>query len=146
MSIIENFKHQLVCVFDDSLHTKIWHNVADWAIIALIIISSIEVFLSTFAGIAERYGGLLQFIDIFTTIVFTVEVSLRIWVADLIDEKYKGFWGRVRYCFSFYGLLDFLSTYPFYLGLFVKLPISALKVLRVARLLRIFRYMKSFSS
>lgn len=144
MSIIENFKHQLVCVFDDNMHTKAWHNIADWAIIALIIISSIEVFLSTFAGIAERYGGLLQFIDIFTTIVFTVEVSLRIWVADLIDEKYKGFWGRVRYCFSFYGLLDFLSTYPFYLGLFVKLPVSALKVLRVARLLRIFRYMKSF--
>ena len=33
MSIIENFKHQLVCVFDDNMQTKAWHNVADWTII-----------------------------------------------------------------------------------------------------------------
>lgn len=144
MSKKDKIKNELLCVFDDHLHTKVWHNVADWTIIALIVFSSLEVFLSTFEGAAERYGNLLQFIDIFTTIVFTIEVSLRIWVADLMDEKYKGFWGRVRYCLSFYGLLDFLSTYPFYLGLFVKLPISALKILRVARLLRIFRYLKSF--
>lgn len=144
MKKLDKFKHQLVCVFDDNLHTKIWHNIADWTIIALIFISSLEVFLSTFEGISAKYGGILHFIDIFTTIVFTVEVTLRIWVADLLDSRYKGFWGRVRYCFSFYGLIDILSTYPFYLSFFIKLPVGALKVLRTARLFRIFRYMKSF--
>lgn len=144
MTKVEKFKHQLVCVFDDNLHTKVWHNIADWTIIGLIIISSLEVFLSTFSGITERYGAILHFVDIFTTIVFTIEVTLRIWVADELDPKYKGFKGRLRYCFSFYGLIDFLSTYPFYLGFFMKIPVAALKILRVARLLRIFRYMKSF--
>lgn len=143
-SKIENLKRQLVCVFDDSLHTKIWHNIADWTIIVLIVISSLEIFLSTFEGVSERYGGILHFIDLFTTIVFTIEVSLRIWVADLLDEKYKGFRGRVKYCFSFYGLIDFLSTYPFYLSLFISIPATVFKILRVARLFRIFRYMKSF--
>ena len=144
MSRIEKFKKNLACVFDDNLHTKVWHNVVDWTIIALILISSLEIFLSTFEGISERFGGVLKFIDIFTTVIFTIEVSLRIWVADLLNPKYSGFKGRIRYCLSFYGLIDCLSTYPFYLSFFMKIPVAALKILRVARLFRIFRYMKSF--
>ena len=145
LSKIEKFRHELNRVFDDDLHTKQWHNYLDYAIIGLIVISTIEVFLSTYDGIVERYGKWLHLIDVFTTIFFTVEVTLRIWCADLLDERYKGFWGRVRYCFSFYGMIDILSTYPFYLNFFIKIPYTALKALRIARLLRIFRYMKAFS-
>jgi hypothetical protein len=142
---IEKFREELNRVFDDNLHTKQWHNYVDYAIIGLIILSTVEVFLSTYDGIVEKYGKWLHFVDYFTTIFFTIEVSLRIWCADLLDEKYKGFWGRVKYCFSFYGLIDILSTYPFYLSFFMKVPYMALKALRIARLLRIFRYMKAFS-
>lgn len=102
------------------------------------------MFLSTFDGISQRYGTWLNAIDLFTTVFFTIEVTLRIWCADLLDAKYKGFWGRVRYCLSFYGLIDIVSTYSFYLALLFPVPYSALKVLRVFRLLRVFRYMKSF--
>ena len=142
---IERFREELNRVFDDNLHTKQWHNYVDYAIIGLILLSTIEVFLSTYDNIVEKYGKWLHFVDYFTTIFFTIEVSLRIWCADLLDPKYKGFWGRVKYCFSFYGLIDILSTYPFYLNFFVKIPYAALKALRIARLLRIFRYMKAFS-
>ena len=137
-------KQQLNRVFDDRLETRQWENKVDWAIIGLIIISTVEVFLSTFDGISHRYGTWLNAIDLFTTVVFTIEVSLRIWCADLLDAKYKGFWGRVRYCLSFYGFIDIVSTYSFYLALLFPVPYSALKVLRVFRLLRVFRYMKSF--
>ena len=145
MTKLEHFKTELNRVFDDNLRTKQWHNYVDYAIIGLIVISTIEVFLSTYDGIVERYGKWLHFVDYFTTIFFTIEVTLRIWCADLLDEKYKGFWGRIRYCFSFYGLIDILSTYPFYLNFFIKVPYVALKALRIARLLRIFRYMKAFN-
>ena len=137
---IYQFKQELNRVFDDNLHTKQWHNWVDYAIIGLIILSTLEVFASTFTGMEEKIGGLLKFIDIFTTVVFTIEVTLRIWCADLLDDKYKGFLGRVRYCFSFYGLIDILSTYPFYVSFFFPIPYTALKVLRIARLLRVFRY------
>ena len=145
MTRTERFKEQLARVFDNDLSTKQWENYVDYAIMGLIVISTIEVFLSTYDGIVEKYGKLLHFIDYFTTICFTIEVSLRIWAADQIAPKYKGFWGRVRYCFSFYGLIDILSTFPFYVNLFVQIPYVALKVLRIARLLRIFRYVKAFS-
>ena len=145
MDRLAQIKHELNRVFDDDLHTKQWHNYVDYVIIGLIVISTIEVFLSTYDGIVAQYGKWLHFVDYFTTIFFTIEVTLRIWCADLLDEKYKGFWGRVRYCFSLYGLIDILSTYPFYLNFFIKVPYVALKALRIARLLRIFRYMKAFN-
>ncbi len=100
---MQKLKQQLARVFDDNLRTKQWHNWVDYIIIGLIVVSTVEVFLSTFDGFAHRYGVWLQVVDLFTTVFFTIEVTLRIWCADLIDDKYKGFWGRVKYCFSFYG-------------------------------------------
>ena len=142
-------KQKLARIFDDNLDTYQWKNVLDYAIMGLILLSTLEVFLSTYDSIVGRYGKVLHFIDMLTTIVFTVEVSLRIWCADLLDEKYKGFWGRVRYCFSFYGLIDFLSTYTFYITLILPANYAVFKslrlvrVLRVFRLLRVLRYMRS---
>ena len=141
---MQKLKQQLARVFDDNLHTKQWHNWVDYTIIGLIVISTIEVFLSTFDSIVERYGTWLHAVDIFTTVFFTIEVSLRIWCADLLDPKYKGFWGRIRYCLSFYGLIDILSTYTFYIAFLLPIPYSLLKALRIARLMRMFRYMKAF--
>ena len=145
MSVFTKLKHELSRVFDDNLHTKQWHNFVDYAIIALIIISTLEVFASTYDVVVERYGKILHIIDYTTTIIFTIEVLLRIWCADMLDKKYKGFLGRVRYCFSFYGMIDILSTFPFYLNFFFSVPYVMLKALRIARLLRIFRYIKAFN-
>ena len=140
----KQFKEELNRVFDDNLHPKQWHNILDYVIIGFIVLSTIEVFLTTFDAVTAKYEPVLKVVDWITQIFFTIEVTLRIWNADMLDPKYKGFWGRVRYCFSFYGLIDFLSTYPFYLSFFMPVPYMVLKGLRVARLFRVFRYMHSF--
>ncbi len=142
---IKNIKMQLARVFDDDLRTEQWQNYVDYAIMGLIALSTLGIFLSTYDGIVEKYGLWLDIIDYFTLVVFTIEVTLRIWCADLIDDKYKGAWGRVRYCFSFYGLMDVLSTYTFYVALVFPIPYMTFKVLRVARLFRVFRYVKAFN-
>ncbi len=143
MKKIENFKKQLAHIFDDDLRTKQWENIPDYCIIGLIVISTVSVFMSTFE-LTPTWHKVLNVIDIVTVVIFTIEVSLRIWVADMMNPKYEGFWGKVRYCFTFYGLIDLLSTYSFYVALFFPLPYAMLKVLRTARLLRVFRYMRSF--
>ena len=143
MTRVETFKQQLARVFDSDLRTRQWENYPDYVIIGLIILSTLSVFVSTF-NVGPVCEKVLSVIDIVTVIAFTIEVTLRIWAADAIDEKYKGFWGRVRYCFTFYGMVDVLSTYTFYVSLFFPLPYSVLKALRVLRLLRVFRYMHSF--
>jgi voltage-gated potassium channel len=64
---------------------------------------------------------------------------LRVWS---YSEKYKpeegtAWQGRKEYMFSFYGLVDFFSTVPFYLQLLF--PGADLRVLRMFRLMRIFK-------
>lgn len=139
-----NFKHKLALVFDDDIKTVVWRNYVDYAIWALIALSTIQIFLSTYDSIVAKYGFWLEIVDIFTTICFTIEVSLRIWTIDLVEPKYQGWWGRVKYCLSFYGLIDVLSTYSYYVNFFVPLPVTMLKAIRIARLMKMFRYMKSF--
>lgn len=140
---LEKFKHDLANVFDDDLKTSQWYNIIDYSIIGLIVISTLQVFLSTF-NLPQRFEPVLHWIDIITQVIFTIEVSLRIWCADLIDEKYSGFWGRIKYCFSFYGFIDIISTYSFYIAWMLPIQTTLLKALRVVRLLRVFRYMRSF--
>ena len=71
---ILKFKQELNRVFDDNLHTKQWHNYVDYAIIGFIVLSTIEVFLSTYDNIVERYGTCLTVIDYLTTALITIEV------------------------------------------------------------------------
>ena len=145
------FKKRLALVFDDDLRTRSlkWNNYVDLVIIGVILIGTVSTLISTFplSHSAERW---IKVIDWFVLIFFTIEVSLRIWAADEIDPKYKGFMGRVRYCMSFYGLVDVLATYPLWLAVFCpsiamgsKL-IQILRILRIARLIHVFRYMKAF--
>lgn len=143
MTKTERFRKQLARVFDNDLRSKQWENIPDYIIIGLIVLSSLSIFISTF-DVSPACQRILHIIDLVTVVLFTVEVSLRIWVADEISPKYRGFLGRVRYCLSFYGLIDILSTYTFYVAFFIPLPYAMLKVLRGARLLRVFRYMRSF--
>lgn len=140
----ERFREKLAYALDDNLKTRQWYNCLDYIIIGLIVISTVAIFLSTFNSIVEKYGYWLYIIDLFTTIFFTVEIILRLVCIDLIDERYKGVKGRLKYCCSFYGLIDILATFPFYLHYFLPVPYSMLKVLRIIRVLRIFRFMKSF--
>ena len=143
MTKIERFKKKLALVFDNDLSTYQWRNYVDYLIIGLIVISTLSIFISTF-DVPPLCESILSIIDVVTVIAFTIEVTLRIWTADEISPRYKGFWGRIRYCCTFYGLIDVLSTYTFYVSVFLPLPYSVLKSLRVLRLLRVFRYMRSF--
>jgi len=144
--MLYKIKHHLAAVFDDNLHTRKWHNLADYLIIAMIVASTLEIFISTF-DVPPTLRKVLFMIDIITLVFFTIEVTLRIWVAPLVDPKFKGWKGRLRYCTTFHGFIDIVSTYPYYLQWIIPFPITWLKLLRISRTMRLFRisrYMKSW--
>ena len=143
---LQQFKINLARALDDNLHTRQWHNLVDYLIVFMILLSTVEIFLSTF-DVHPVLRRVLLWVDIGTLAFFTVEVALRIWVAPLIDPRFNGLRGRLRYCFSFYGFIDIASTFPFYLQWLIPLPFGVFKILRTARVVRLFRisrYMKSF--
>lgn len=144
---IDRFKEQLARALDDNLHTRQWHNIVDWLIIAMILISTAEIFLSTL-DLAPEVRRILWIVDIVCLVFFLIEVTARIWVAPLVDPKYSGWKGRLKYCFSFHGFVDVISTYPFFLGFFLPLPFQTLRLLRLTRVMRVMRlsrYSRGFS-
>lgn len=142
-----SFRRKLGLVFDDNLGTRQWYNIVDWVIVFMILLSSVEIFIATLP-IAPQIRHILNLINDVTLWFFIVEVSLRIWAAPEQSPKYKGFKGRIRYCFTFYGFIDFISTYPFLIQYFIPLSVAGLKILRAARIIRVFRitrYARSFN-
>lgn len=144
---ILSFRHKLGLVFDDNLGTRQWYNIVDWVIVFMIILSSVEIFFATLP-VEPEMRKILDLINTVTLWFFVVEVSLRIWAAPEQSPKYRGIMGRIRYCFTFYGFIDVISTYPFLIQYFYPLSAGSLKVLRTARIIRVFRisrYARSFN-
>lgn len=62
------------------------------------------------------------------TLAFTAEYLLRIYCSK----------NAMRYIFSFYGIVDALSIFPFYLGIIFP-SMQSVAVIRILRVLRVFR-------
>lgn len=103
----------------------------DVIILIMILASIILVMLESVSFINDKYSSLFNSLEWLITIVFTIEYFLRI---ITINKPSK-------YIFSFFGIVDFLSTIPKYVSvLFV--GTHALVALRALRLLRVFRILK----
>lgn len=143
--ILKRLRHNLGLVFDDNLGTRQWYNIVDWVIMFMIMLSSVEIFFSTLP-VGPQVMRVLNIINEITLWFFIVEVSLRIWAAPEKSPRFKGFRGRVRYCFTFYGFIDFISTYPFIIQYFCPMSFGAMGILRTARIIRVFRITRYASS
>ena len=126
----------------NKLHTIIYEadtpmgKLFDVVLLILILVSVILVMLESVASIDTHYHDFLYFGEWVITIFFTIEYILRI-----ITVKKAS-----NYIFSFYGVIDFLSTIPLYLSFILAgsnalLAVRALRLLRVFRILKITRYM-----
>ncbi|MDC6364950.1 MULTISPECIES: ion transporter [Flavobacteriaceae] len=103
----------------------------DIALFILIIISVILVMLESIEEVDQHYHGILLALEWVVTIFFTFE-----YIARLISIKKP-----LKYAFSFYGIIDFLSTIPLYLS-YILAGSQVLLAVRAFRLLRIFRILK----
>ena len=107
----------------------------DVVLLIFIVLSIVLVMLESVDYIGNKYYGILNILEWIITILFTFEYIARI----ICVKKPKA------YIFSFYGIIDFLSTIPKYLSLFFVgthslVAIRALRLLRVFRILKLTRY------
>ena len=103
----------------------------DVILLIAILASILFVMLESVSSIDAKYHKELDIAEWIITILFSLE-----YIARIICVR-KPF----RYIFSFYGVIDFLSTIPKYLSLFLA-GTHALVALRALRLLRVFRILK----
>lgn len=100
------------------------------AIQVLILLSLVTFTLDTLPGLDAATKLALRIIECVTVGIFTVEYLLRIYVAK----------SKVRFVFSFYGLVDLLAILPFYISSGIDL--RAVRVFRFLRLLRILKLVR----
>lgn len=103
----------------------------DITLIVLIIFSVILIMLESVDEIDTKYHRELLFLEWVVTIFFTIEYIARIFA---IKRPFK-------YIFSFYGMIDFVSTIPLYLS-YLFAGSQVLLAFRIFRMLRIFRILK----
>lgn len=107
----------------DSIQGKIF----TFFIQGLIILSLISFSIDTLPNLSKLTKDNLYILEIFIVIIFTFEYFLRIFTAD----------NKIKFIFSFYGLIDLLAILPFYIASGIDL-----RTLRIFRLLRFFRILK----
>ena len=104
------------------------------------MLNLIAVALESVPTLQSNYGSWFYNFEIFSVIIFTVEYVSRVWSAPAKRDHENGETGlkaRMRYIFSFYGIIDLVAILPFYIQAFF--PGLDLRVLRALRLLRILK-------
>ena len=101
-----------------------------WCIVASIVLVVLES-MQTMPPTAKLVFTVLEYVF---TFFFTLEYLCRLYCSDKPRD----------YAFSFFGIIDLLSTLPLYIGWLFG-PVRYLMVVRTFRLIRVFRVFKLFS-
>lgn len=103
--------------------------------VTLIIIYSVICYsLDTLPNNDQELISFLHYSEFAVVTLFTVEYLCRIYAAE----------NRIKFIFSFYGLIDLLAILPFYLATAIDLrALRLLRLMRLLRLLKLARYNKA---
>ncbi|PQO44053.1 ion transporter [Blastopirellula marina] len=101
---------------------------------ALIILSLVAFSLETLPNLSPTMSRTLYFFEVFTVIIFSIEYFTRLWLSP----------HRLKFVFSFLGIIDLLAILPFFLSIGLDLrSIRVVRLFRLTRLLKLARYNKA---
>ena len=123
-----NWKDKLRNVIEDN-STKTGRSF-DLFIQALIVLSLISFSIETLPEISIQTKQFLRYFEIFSITIFTVEYILRLFVSKK----------KLKFIFSFYGIIDLMAILPFYLT--IGIDLRSIRVFRLFRLFRIFKMLR----
>ena len=97
----------------------------------LVLASLVAFTIETRRDLSAENAEILRLIEIVTVGLFTIEYALRVFVAE----------NKLRFIFSFFGIVDLAAILPFYLCAGIDLrSIRILRVFRLLRALKLARY------
>lgn len=113
----------------------------DYALTLNIVLNILVLVLETFDGLSAHATS-FRALEVLTTLFFCVEYLLRLWTADLLLPAASPIGARLRYVFSFDGLVAIFTILP----VFFFRGIVAFRMLRVVRILHLFRLNARYDS
>ena len=115
----------------------------EWIITFVVLTNCTAVVLDSVPDIHASYKDFFHEFEFWSVMFFSAEYLLRAWsYGARYTKENGGAWrGRKEYMFSFFGLIDFFATAPFYIHfLFPYLDLRVLRVLRLLRILKLSNY------
>ena len=115
----------------------------DMILFILIVLNIAAVCLESVKHIGNEYKVAFNAFEFFSVLIFSIEYVLRVWSAPARNDlgNSTNIIKRMKYIFSFTGLIDFLAIIPSILPYFFGgLDLRWLRVLRLLRLLKISNY------
>ena len=128
------FKMVSVGVIDDPVNQS-YDVISTGALIANLVVSV----MATFENLNAAYGDIFLLVEQVTVFFFGVDYVLRLITAPELYPAESSGRAVVKYIFSAAGIIDLLSFLPYYLPVFFPAGITAFKMFRVVRILRLFR-------
>ncbi|HBI52827.1 MAG TPA: Ion transporter [Ruminococcaceae bacterium] len=113
----------------------------DYLIVCAIFINILVAFLDTFEQLSMCFT-LFTCLEAVTIILFIIEYILRVWTADLLYPDKSPGRARLKFMFSFDGIVDLLTILPFFFldGMVI------FRMLRVVRIFHLFRINSQYDS
>ncbi|MFT7068314.1 MAG: voltage-gated potassium channel [Spirosomataceae bacterium] len=115
------------------------------ALSLLIFLNTLAIILNTLPDVRASYGYYFRKFEVFSVLIFSIEYILRVWSCVERPEYKRPFWGRLKFIFSPWGIIDFLAIFPFYASL-LALDLSFIRTLRLLRIVRLFRFSRYFKA
>lgn len=109
----------------------------------LIFLNTVAIILHTVPSLKAKYDQWFLDFEVISVIIFSIEYVLRVWSCVERDEYKDPFWGRLKFIFSPWGLIDLLAILPFYISFFTT-DLGFVRILRILRMLRLFRVSRYF--
>ncbi len=108
----------------------------DYFIQVLILLSILSFTIETIPDLEQRTIEILNIFEIVCIVIFSIEYIFRIYIAK----------SKLKFIFSFYGIIDLLAILPFYLSFGFDLRSARiLRFLRLFRLVKLVRYNKAIN-
>lgn len=116
-------------------------------LILLIVVTLAATVIESVPDLAKRYALPLSLIEWVATLVFSLEYAARVWsAAEHPLLKSGSLFGRLRFVWSFPGLVDLAAILPFWLSIFIPSDFRILLVLRLVRFFKLTRYSPAMRS
>lgn len=139
-------RHRLFLILELKSHKDqktAW--VFSWVLTLMVLCNVVAVVIESVPSIGEQHHQALAWFDTVSMVFFSIEYLLRIWTAaeknHHANKHASANRRRLRYMFSFHGLVDLLAIVPFFLQyLWPGLDLRFLRVIRVMRILKLSHY------
>ncbi len=136
---MRRLKTKIYYIIEKAEDGDVLSKIFDISIMMLILCNILAIILQSHATLAVRYKHEFYVFELASVMIFSIEYLLRLWTADIKFDHLTHVKALKKEITSPFLLIDLLAILPFYLPMIIPFDLRFLRVLRLTRVLRIFK-------